>query len=323
VNIIIKNENILRLFKIFKSFNTLMEFLSAVVPTVISSCIASSMVYPLMTIKTQLQVVSVTNNPSVTSATSNRSVANGVSKGIRTTRTSATSATSATSVARNIWYQRGISGFYGGLPSFLTTYPVFWTSFFVVKDNVQSYLTSDNKYVNDVSSTMVASTVASFVANPFFVVNTRQQAALVSTPLGSSNPIKSCSTVLKELYRQEGYRGLTKGMTATIGNNSKLAVQMPLCGILQEHNVVNNKYYNAFVASLLSKTGCSILFYPMDIIRTVQRNNNYPTKFLDVVKQIYKSQGIRGYYKGLGIYSALTTPNFVIMMSCLEYFKKN
>lgn len=252
-----------------------------------SSSIAATIVYPIDVVKSQIQLLKLRNVVHDTFKY-NQEV-------------------DFKSVTKYIYQNDGVRGFYRGCSSFLLTYPVFWALYFQVTKHKLEY--TDSKYVNDISTALYGSTVASIVANPLFVIKTRLQSELIMT--GNH---KSILNVSKELYN-EGFYGMTRGLSATMFNNSKLAIQMPLFNYLKE------KTDNVFLSSVIAKTSCSMLTYPMDLIRTNQRNTEKHISLRYIFTNIYKQNGIRGYYQGIGVYTLMTCPNFVIMMCLHDYLK--
>ena len=71
---------------------------------------------------------------------------------------------------------------------------------------------------------------------------------------------------------------------------------------------------NPFTSSLLARTSMTALFYPLDNIRTNQRNFA-GLSMSDVIKQIYRHYGPLGFYRGVLLYSMTSTPNFVLMVT--------
>jgi solute carrier family 25 protein 38 len=117
------------------------EFLSGL----ISSSLAIYLTQPIDTLKIQYQI-SKTNNNTIKS------------------------------IIQNIYHKQGLFGFYKGTTSMLSTYPIFWSIFFEFKNKKFEFF--KNKHTNNVANTIIASSVASAVANPLFVLKTRKQTAI-------------------------------------------------------------------------------------------------------------------------------------------------
>lgn len=194
---------------------------------------------------------------------------------------------------RQIYKSDGIRGFYKGISSTFITYPIFWGTFF----GTLSY-----------SNVFVASTFASLITNPLFVLKTRFQSDLVNKP--------NYLNLIKQIYEKENIYGFFKGFGSTVINNTKLCIQFPLYDYLKIHT------NSILFASMLSKIAASTIYYPTDLIRTNQRNSQVKISFLEATKNIYKINGFIGFYKGVLIYNAVSIPNFIIMMFIKEYIQK-
>lgn len=239
-----------------------------------SSFLASATVYPVDVVKTQYQV-------------SKLPVKNIVSNIIKTD---------------------GVYGFYRGLPPHLMTYPIFWGVYF--QTDKYKLNISNHQYVNKVASSLFASTVASTVANPLFVIKTRLQ----TENLKSTKSITTYSGMVRNIYRFEGVPGYFKGLYSTVLGNSKLAIQFPL------YDYINEKTGSVVVSSLLAKTVSSTILYPTDLIRVQQRDSIKKMTIVDISKTIFKERGISGFYRGCLLYNMVSVPNFVLLMVFRDMF---
>lgn len=191
-----------------------------------------------------------------------------------------------------------IRSLYSGLQYNLMTYPVFWGVFF----QTNHYLNSQSK--TPMLNSFASSILASLMSNPLFVLKIRSQ---------TNNEINTIGKIIKT----EGMHGMFKGLKATVLNNTKLAVQIPMYDWMKEHD------YNIIFASTFSKITTSGLFYPLDIVRTQERNSIKKENLLKLFREVIRRDGYRGLYKGVGMYTLTTLPNFVIMMWLREQFKKS
>jgi len=223
---------------------------------------------------------------------------------------------------KDIYNINGPRGFYRGLLPNISTYPIFWSIFFGLKgtglkdykffnspSNEYINHTLYNKYANKSISTLISASIASTITNPIFVVKTKLQTIPDSSTI-------SISGVARNLYKEEGYFAYFRGLNATLLNNSKLCIQFPMIDYFKE------KYeMNSFTAALIARTSMTALFYPLDNIRTNQRNSVRMSLF-DVSKQIYRNYGLIGFYRGVLLYSMTSTPNFVIMVTIKELLEE-
>jgi hypothetical protein len=205
-----------------------------------------------------------------------------------------------------IYTKRGFSGFFKGLPVSLTSQPVFWGMFYQTKSlNLQF---STNKISNDVINNVVCGSVGSFVANPLYVLKTRFQART------------NTHTYFKmayDMYKTEKITQFFSGYLSTALNNLKLGIQLPLYSYLKENQQLNT-FNSAGIAKFISTT----LFYPLDIIRTLQRNSSETLSITKSLHMIYTNNGFSGFYRGVILYNVYSTPNFIILMYATDFLLK-
>ena len=252
----------------------------------IANCISTFAVHPIDVIKIRFQAGSVTNELSIPS------------------------------IIKEIKRESGPLGFYRGVTMNLCSYPAFWSAFMVTKeymqDNIgqseigQQYIT--NVYAQKFIVAYSAGAVASTVSNPIFMIKTKLQTENRSL----KNTVK--------LINRSGYGSYMKGLRSTLMNNSKLAFQFPMYDHIKEKTNHMGDLSTA-IAGLVSKLTCTTLFYPFDLARTIQRNNNLLTSTSSVFSKLYKLHGVRGLYKGVMVNNTQSIPNFIIMMYVYEHLK--
>jgi hypothetical protein len=201
-------------------------------------------------------------------------------------------------IASDIFKTKGILGFYRGISPQIMTYPIFWSVFFPTKALVEKYKVTNNYFADKMVASYVSATVGSTIANPLFVIKTNMQVA----------GLPSIHTVTKQLYADSGLRWITRGWTATMLNNNKLCVQFPLYDVLREK-------YNIDVisSSFISKAVTTSIYYPLDLIRTKQRNLGNLT-IRQAFYTIFTHGGIIGLYRGVMLNFVVSTPNFILTM---------
>lgn len=219
-------------------------------------------------------------------------------------RNSATPMT-AIGTIKHIYITRGITGFLKGLPISLTAQPVFWTVFYQTK-SLNLHFTS-NKINNDVVNNTMCGMVGSFVANPFYVLRTRFQVR---------DGTRTYMSMVSDIYKKEGVTKFFSGYPSSALNNLKLGIQIPLYNFFKENNM--NTFYSAGISKFISTT----IFYPLDIIRTLQRNNSEKMSMMNGIKVIYEKNGFIGFYRGAMIYNMYSTPNFIILMYMTDFLRK-
>ncbi len=209
-------------------------------------------------------------------------------------------------VVKNVYRREGLKGYFNGLSINMLRYPPFWITFFACYDGIfKDKIIIESKMFRAVISGVIGSTIS----NPLFVITTKMQTSLLHKQTNNkTNNRTSILSIVKEINHKEGIRGYMKGWNSTQMNVMKLGIQMPLNDKLLKDG------YGVIYASFIAKIISSSIFYPLDIIRTIQRDSKSSIKIKDIIEKIYMKMGIKGFYRGLIIYNCVTCPNFVIMM---------
>ena len=180
------------------------------------------------------------------------------------------------SIIRNIYQRQGISGFFKGCGSTLPTYPVFWGVFFAIKHQQIKY--SNNHTINSIATNFLASAIASIICNPLFVLKTRKQTLI------SKNQISgSYFREINLIYKTDGIRGFGKGLPVTLLSNLRLVIQFPLYDMIMVRTL-----QNIFLSSFVSKLTVNTLFYPTNIIGTIQRDYSDKEIYIKLYKRVKK-----------------------------------
>lgn len=188
-------------------------------------------------------------------------------------------------------------GFFSGL----ITIPSFWSSFFYSK----SYLDDKNlkfKFING----YIAGNIASTITSPLWFI--RHQ-----------NHSNKTFNIIK-FYNKNGIYPFYNTLFNTYILNLSFLVQIPLYDFLKDNysSHLINDTFKIFLISCLSKTIATSIFYPLDTIRTIKRNN-YNKPLLDIIKCLNKNPN--NYYSGIKIYLVRCLPYYSITFCTFEYLK--
>ena len=215
------------------------------------------------------------------------------------------------SIIKNIAKTTGLKGFYRGLTPSLISYPIFWGSYFPIKN--YNFKPSGYNMIDKFIVACGASSIASTITNPLFVIKTRVQTLDTNYSQSINQDKTNYKKLCKSIYFEEGIRGFYKGFKPTIINNTKLSIQFPI------YEYLKKKTNSIIFASGLAKVFASTIFYPMDLIRVNQRDSIKKMSITETSKQIYKKSGIIGFYRGILIYNIVNGTNFILMMIFKEY----
>lgn len=245
-----------------------------------SSVLSSTLVYPIDVIKTQYQVANINQK----------------------------NQQNAIQMARYINKTQGLIGFYKGLGPNLMTYPLFWGFYFEMRK--VNYQPTGYLYPDKIFMSFISGVGATTLVNPFYVMKVRIQTEILHQRY-KNNQSSLYHILVKNIYQKEGIIGFYKGWSTTQLNNIKLGIQLPFYDYLKE------KTDSTIISSMVAKLSASTVFYPFDLVRTNQRDSINKIRVIDCLRDIYQKEGIRGLYRGVGLYNLMTGPNFIFMM----YFK--
>ncbi|KAI9353699.1 mitochondrial carrier domain-containing protein [Obelidium mucronatum] len=223
----------------------------------------------------------------------------------------------------------GIKGLYRGLAANLAGSTLSWGFYFLwydlIKTQMQNFV--DSKSTASLTSSQTSSQIqnntsrlpASYnlaasalagattclMTNPFWLIKTRMCADRASDP----GAYKSLLDGLKQTYQGEGVRGLYKGLSMSLVGVSHGAVQFMAYEEMKKWrtNRSTSKMSSTDVAimSVSSKVVAMVVTYPYQVIRARIQNQRtdaegqYRTP-LQTIFRIYKGEGVRGFYKGVG-----------------------
>ena len=250
-----------------------------------SSLIACSIVYPIDVIKVQYQC---------------QINSNGVNIGIINT-------------IKYVYNKNGLRGFYKGFAMTSLTYPIFWGMYFQTGNLFRhEYCPFDDNQI--ILKSMISSFMASLVSNPFFTIKVRTQTQILK------NRETPYFQLIRNMYKNEGIRSFFKGFPIVAISNLKLIIQMSLvtkceASMSNNNDTIGYKCLKVSSGAAASKLLVSLVSYPSDLIRNVQRDAEHRLSIINLARQIYNKTGILGFYRGIGLYTLITLPNFVIMMT--------
>ena len=208
----------------------------------------------------------------------------------------------------NIYKYQGLGGFFKGCGTTLPTYPIFWGLFFSIKNQNTKFC--QEPILNSILTNLIASSIASVICNPLFVLKTRKQ-TLVTKDASDTNKLVTISYLqeIKSIYKKDGTRGFCKGLPITLVSNLRLIFQFPLYDW-----IMAKSSNNIFLASIISKITANTLFYPTNIVGTIQRDSATKLSIKNSIQNLYQTYGLKGFYRGLLIYNISSGGNFTIMM---------
>jgi len=228
---------------------------------------------------------------------------------------------------RNIYQTEGIRGYFRGNGTYLIRTLPYSAIQFLTFEQTNNYLTNNN-YFNKSARYLLSGASAGFTSltftYPLEVIRTRLtiQSRLNPEYTGITN---ACTKIVKT----EGIKGLFKGYTMScMGFIPYLTINFYTFNYLKDHtNPTGNTLINLVNGSAAGTAAISIM-YPSDLIRRkLQVNKEHNIGIFKTVKNIYKINGIRGFYSGYFTGIAKVTPQsgitFMVYELCKKYIIEN
>ncbi|KAL8944388.1 MAG: hypothetical protein Q9216_000439 [Gyalolechia sp. 2 TL-2023] len=142
--------------------------------------------------------------------------------------------------------------------------------------------------------------------NPVWVIKTR----MLSSAFNRPGAYRSITHGIQQIYRAEGLRGFYQGLVPSLFGVSHGALQFMVYEQLKQYRAVQLGVGQGDLGAvdLLCLSGASKVFagsatYPYQVVRArlqmYEANQTYKSA-RDAVAQIWKQEGLRGFYRGLG-----------------------
>jgi len=239
---------------------------------------------------------------------------------------------------RSIYVKDGIAGLYQGVSPNIagaaSSWGLYFFAFDFFKSTIRDWRRKDVLGAGDhLSAGACAGIFTLSLTNPIWVVKTRMclqpsNTAMTDLPI-SSQRYNGVLDGLVKLFKEEGIRGYYRGFLPGIFGVSHGALQFMAYEELKKtysnYNGIplgNKLDALSYIAmSALSKVFAVVTTYPYQVVRSrlqdAQLSHKY-TGALDVVWKVWKYEGVRGYYKGMGVSLLRVTPQCCITFLVYE-----
>lgn len=190
---------------------------------------------------------------------------------------------------------------------------------------------------HETASHLLAGTIAglmtSFATNPIWVVKVRLQLQRAGKSVAPGyKPYAGFFDGLRSITREEGVRGLYRGIGPSVWLVSHGAVQFTMYERFKERlrqdadPQSGTTVLHSLIASTGSKLVASLATYPLQVARTRmqerfvdgRRYGNFHTAFM----YIFRTEGIRGLYRGLSANVVRVTPQAAVTFITYEQILK-
>ncbi|XP_021949231.1 mitochondrial folate transporter/carrier [Folsomia candida] len=224
---------------------------------------------------------------------------------------------------KSILKDEGFRGLYRGVTPNVWGAGSAWGLYFLFYNSLKSWWQGGDSKTNlGPTKHMIIATEAGFLTlmftNPIWVVKTRLclqygtgpptvAPAIAGAPIAATY-YNGMADALVKVYKMEGIRGLYKGLIPGMFGVSHGAIQFMT---YEEMKTMYNTYRNMPIDSKLatseylsfaaiSKLIAAASTYPYQVVRArLQDQHRVYEGVIDVMRQTWRNEGLRGYYKGL------------------------
>jgi len=243
---------------------------------------------------------------------------------------------------RSVAQTEGVTGLWKGLgPNLVGVTParaIWFATYNKAKNVLEDRLeTSNNSRVHFASAIVAGLTVAT-VTNPIWLVKTRMQLQTLQQENARQHNYKGSLDCVRRVYREEGFRGFYKGLTASYVGISESSLQMVLYELIRA-SVQRRKLANKEVGGVelgavellpteqllvgsSAKLIAAAATYPHEVVRTRLREQRGGTpkytNVLQALRLVGKEEGAAGLYGGLAPHLVRVVPNAAIMFFVYE-----
>lgn len=165
----------------------------------------------------------------------------------------------------------------------------------------------------DGSIAITSSLLATTITHPIDIIKTRVQVSRLS-----NNPI-NIPTALKSIYKYNGIKSFYKGLLPNLGT---YPVFWSVYFQTNSYNFepTSYKYFNIFLKAQGAAGIASTLSNPLYLFKTRAQTNNNNISYRELIKKIFKKEGILGFYKGL-LPTFINNSKLGIQMPIYDYFR--
>lgn len=239
---------------------------------------------------------------------------------------------------KTIFAEEGARGLYRGVVPVTIGYLPTWTIYFTVYERAKKFYPAflernwglTHQWLNHVLSSLTAGAFSSVLVNPIWVVKTR---LMLQTGLEKVY-YTSTWNAFATMYKREGIRVFYSGLVPLLFGLVHVGIHFPVYEAIKRSLHIGNpkemsrsddfSLWRLITASTLSKMIASTVTYPHEILRTkmqMQRSSVAQVLLTKWVGDIFRKEGLVGFYAGYFTNLARTLPASAVTLVSFEYFK--
>lgn len=230
-----------------------------------------------------------------------------------------------------VFREEGLRGLFRGITPAVMSYApaaaVFFSTYSFLKARVPEVMLFG---AGEIGSSSYAAggawATTCLLLNPLFVLKTKQQTQLARASRGEALKYSGLLSSLKVVVAEQGWRGLYAGTTAAMAGFPGAMMQMPLYEYLKGGSSGETpSHARVALSSAASASFVGVLMYPVEVVRLRLQAQNPSmgrgTQYEGIVhcfRNIWRTEGIRAFYRGLETMLIRTVPQSAIGLSCYE-----
>lgn len=224
-------------------------------------------------------------------------------------------------------YYKGINA---SLWAFIPNWAVYWFVYEGLKRRMTPNQSKKPSAIVHVTSALGAGALTALATAPLWTLKSRLQTDIAT---GARRRYTSVWSGIRKIAAEEGFLALYKGITPTLIGLGHVMVQFPVYehikGQLSDHQDENLRPAHILAASSLSKIVASAAFYGHEVVRVrmqldmrVQPDVSEPVRMARLARDIVRTEGVRGLYRGFGTNLLRTVPACMLTFTSYEMAKK-
>lgn len=230
----------------------------------------------------------------------------------------------------HIFRLEGTRGLYRGLAPTLGSVVPSISIYFTLYNSIKATLGCPSgdqmrDVVTQSAAAGLASSATAAITNPLWLIKTRLQTQpVLKSQANSHNTFQT----FKAIIREDGVRGLYKGLGASFLASSQAMVQFPIYEELKllmcsSQHTLQKKTCSYLAASAISASLACILTYPAEVVRARLQVQGSSTHKYDGImhafRKIWAQEGATGLYRGLLTSLIKMTPAHAISFTTYEF----
>lgn len=266
-----------------------------------AGCLSTLLLYPIENVKTRMQAMAKAHSVPANGDTENPEIEkNKAGKRI-------------IDVVLEIMEKEGPKGFYKGIVPYLVgTLASFGIYFFWYEFFKDIFIKDKFSLMGYTATAFLAGSICTTATNPIWVVHTR-----ILLEKGKNPGVLE---TIMNIIKQEGFEGFFKGLGASYVLVLNPIIQFIVYEYLKK-KFEHTKYQSAmvFLAGAISKAMATFFTYPYQTLKTnLQANKHRNVGQLELLNEILKTKGFKGFFGGFGAKLSQTVINSALMLVIYE-----